>query len=112
MRNQSEERRPQKHADGVTNQVGNEPLPDSRWKQQKRSRKADGTHACEQTETENPQYRTTLTRCIHVLLVGSPFSRLCGHEEHGQRRTTGDVMRHAAHKEFLDEAPALRAHGE
>ncbi len=68
MRNQSEERRPQKRADGVTDQVGNEPLPDSRWKKQKRSRKADGTRACEQTEAENPQYRITLTRCIHVLL--------------------------------------------
>ena len=40
----------------------------------KRSRKADGTRACEQTEAENPQYRITLTRCIHGLLVGSPFS--------------------------------------
>jgi hypothetical protein len=47
---------------------------------------------------------------MHVLLVGSPFSRLCPHEEHGQRRTTGDVVRHAAEKEFLDEALALRAH--
>ena len=32
MRNQSEERRPQKRADGITDQVGNEPLPGSRWK--------------------------------------------------------------------------------
>ena len=70
VRNQSEERRPQKRADGVTDQVGKEPLPDSRRKKQKRSRKADGTCAREQTEAENPQYRITLTPRIHRAAEG------------------------------------------